>query len=213
MSNHLLRTHCCYVPPGAWTDADVQRASELYLEGWPTVRIARKLGRSQTALYQALAASGLTVRELRSDPYATVRSAHAVAVLFGVWPQAVQRWLRKGWITARRNKSTSHSLLLITDDALLAFVETRDYWPYWSAERMTDPDWRDTALDARERAGGRWLRAVEVQARFSISAAGLMRWVQAGKFPAGSYVYHSRPLGYFFWSTDIDLLARTWKTK
>lgn len=196
-----------------WTDEELQMAAEMLHEGWPTAKVARKLGRTVTALLQALSVAGIGVRELRSDPYASVRAAYAVALLFGADPVTVRRWTRLGWLKAQHDRRIPHSLWLITDDALMTFIETRDYWPYWAPERMTDADWRATAEEARRRAGGHWLRGVEVQQRFNICATTMLDWLRDGRFPAGSYVYHSKPLGYFFWSADIDLLARTLKKR
>lgn len=212
-----MTSHALIPPPPSgprtWTEGELQLAAELLQAGWATAKIAPKLGRTVTALQQALASAGLSVRDLRSDPYAAVRSAHAVAVLFGVLPPAVRRWTERGWLKARRDRRRRRSLWLITDDALMTFIEDREYWPYWSPERMADADWRATAEEARQRAGGHWLRATEVQERFSISETLMLRWIAAGRFPAGSYVYHTRQPGYFFWSTDIDVLSRTLKKR
>lgn len=149
----------------AWTAtkiADIQMA----LENGESLRtIARRCKTTPNAIIQALDARGLSVTAIRQDALWQVRTLNQVAALFGVTHGRVTLWRQKKWLKARPNgswaarKKTAFAYLLVSDEALLAFLQVREAWPFYDPDAITDPDWREAAQDARANAGGRWVTA------------------------------------------------------
>ncbi|HEX6293388.1 MAG TPA: hypothetical protein VFZ66_29675 [Herpetosiphonaceae bacterium] len=193
-------------PRRPWTPDEVQRVVDLLSAGYGMDYITATVQRSYNAIvcYLRLVQPG-GVTAIRSDLLA-VRSRIAVARLFGVAENRVDTWIQAGWLKARRNRRTQghrRTKYLITDEAILTFLECRDAWVMWEADDITDPDWREHAREIRAAAGGRWVRTSEIPTyadRFRhYSRSGAGSWVDRGLLPS---IKIQNVL--YVWSADLD---------
>lgn len=199
-----------------WTQDEQDRVVDMLRDGRGVRDIARALGRSPSAVHCWIERSEYgSIHAIRTGDILQVRSASQVAALLGVPDWKVGRWCTSGYLGGRRNLSahtqwdlkrrkdgrprTRNRTFLITDDALLMFIQDRRYWMLWRPEHITDPAWRDEAIEARRRAGGDWLTPQQVGDRLGYTASAVTEWVRRGQLP-GTRVGHRL----YIWSTDLD---------
>lgn len=158
--------------------------------------IAKRMRLTEWQVLGPLYNRGLTVGTFRRGVIA-VRPMREVARLFGVSKNTVLRWIRDGYLkpVGQRKKQQA---LFFTDLILIDFIDNRSTWPLWDAERITDEDWRDYALEQRRKAGGAWVqvRDIAVQQHYHPrAAAGL---VKRGLFPGAVLIRDA----YYVWRKD-----------
>lgn len=178
--------------PSNWRATWVDQYAELQSliqNGMSVVLAARQLGRTRDAIYEAVFRHGDTIAALRGATYRT-RSLNQVAALFGVSHPVVRGWVAQRWLAASRNgtrkrkgsKKPAH--YLVNDLALMDFIARRESWPAWTAEKITDDQWRAAALEERAAAGGHWTRAVDVLARQHYATNDVGRFIRAKRLEA-----------------------------
>lgn len=187
-----------------WSSDDAVLVELMLQRGSSLTFVARKIGRSVSAIRHYLKRNSKTVTEYRAAD--NVRTAIDVARLFGVHPSSVPRWIRRGWLRARHNKAQRNdrkrkkgaAQYLITDDDITAFVERRDAWFAWEPRHITDRDWREFAEECRTATGERWLTATEIAERWHYSPTTIRGYCRMGKVPG---VLYGRT--YYVWSADV----------
>lgn len=187
-----------------WSQDEQDSVKEYLKEGWSARRIAKKLGRSPAAVVCWLNSRGLTVREERQR-----RTVQQVAALFGVCDETVFNvWIPRGWLKVhrdivphkeRRGRRKPRPQHYVTDEQLAEFVADRRGWPFWDPRWMTDPDWRETAQELRDAAGGHWLSVVEVARRYAYSESIVRGWIRARLLKAERLTN-----AFYIWSTDLE---------
>jgi len=200
----------------AWTEDERLTVAAMLQDGHSLTTIARKVNRTIRAIYTYMERrADANIKALRAADGATVRSARQVALLFGVTDMMVLGWIERGWIKARRNgtyvktgkrgprraSKQARARFLITDDALVTFIERRDLWPAWSPLLMTDRDWQAYAVDVRANAGGHWIATKELAARYGYDADTVNGWYRLGHTAGIESVRVGN--GRYFWSADL----------
>jgi hypothetical protein len=118
--------------------------------------LARRVGLSYRALVVRVTDNGHKIRGLRAD--GGVMTLRDVGMLFGYSHggsyRAVMGWVDAGLLAAlprqdRGGRAKRGSPWRFTVDALIAFLNNPATWDMWSVERITDPDWREYAVRAR----------------------------------------------------------------
>lgn len=201
-----------------WTEDDRADIVDRLQAGETLPTVARAYGVSTSALSARLARWGLTVDAVRAATVAA-RPLRQVAALMGVGDSVVGTWIARGLLRARRNGRKPASArrqnaagravgdrrhLFVHDLDLLAFLSERRAWPSWEPAAITDPSWREAAEEARRAAGGRWVRAADLAARWHYTRGQGERWVRTGRI-AGETVRWG--LAYYVWEPDGAPLA------
>lgn len=183
-----------------WSTDDDVHLIHLLQDGYSIQRIARKLKRTASAV-QTRAGDLGGVRRLRNE-ILCVRTVHAVSQLFGVSFEMAKRWRRMGWLNVQRNAGAQghgrYRQSLVTDTALLDFLQVREAWATWEPHWITDSDWRSEA--AAVRAGQpRWLSYHEVAERLGLTYHQVKKRAARGDFP-------TRRIGIwtFVWEPDLE---------
>lgn len=195
-----------------FTAADRERIRELAQAGYSVTRIGRALGRSYGSIVHEIGRMG-GIKALRSDPLSRVRTPAEVGMLFDLSKRTIDKWVALKWIGSSRNtaprKHRRRTDRLITDDAILLFMERREHWPAWDPSRITDADWRDHAKDLRAAAGGEWLGLAEVAQRTGLRYAQISRWFRTGRLAGYRVVRYGKNKGYacYIWSADVDAIT------
>jgi len=164
-----------------WTNAERCAVEEGIADGLPLAAIAKRIGRSTTAV-EVYCKRNLR-RRLRR-PY----SACATARLLGIGDgKTVERWARFGWLCATRHvRAGGGRRLAITHDALLTFIEDERYWHVWSPERIRERRLREYASEQRAAVGalGRWLTPGEAARRLGVGHAAVNDYIRRALLPA-----------------------------
>lgn len=171
-----------------YTREDKILVEDLVSEGMPTALIAKRIGRTPGQVEDLIRSCGLTIRAIRQRVIA-VRTLNQIAALFGVCYKAARKWVAMGWLKARRaSKKTRHNttVFLITDEALMAFLDIRAAWPSWDPDQMTDPVWRQEATERRRAAKGQWVRLSELALRLHYTAHAIAAWLNIGSWDVES---------------------------
>lgn len=159
-----------------FTAAEAVRTIDLLEEGYALSTIARRLGRTtkSVAIWCQLRGG---VRQYR--PF----TAQRVAQLLGVCQTTVPGWIARGWLPARRVGRGSGSILYVIESAVLAFLEEPRYWPFWAAEGITQPRWREWAIELRQQLGP-WLAVSEAAHRIGYTGTSVRAAIARGDLPA-----------------------------
>lgn len=185
-----------------WSAEEDARLVELLANGLSFVRIASVLRRTHGSVAQRSRLLGGTTLLRRPRNGHQVRTAHEIAILFGVSGPQVRAWIKAKWLKASRISRKRCSPYLITDTALMDFITRRNSWFAWKPERIIDPDWREMATWERRRARGNWLTTAQAAARIGRSRDYVLDQITAGKLPAQR---HGRQR-YYVWSRDLEAL-------
>lgn len=187
-----------------WTEDDRALLDLMTQQGYGVPDIARKLKCDVQRIYNHT--KGGKIVTLRAQKGAKVRPVVEVGTLFGVSKNTAYHWVERGWLQGRRNKAWAvragskpqRPHYLITEQAILDFIENRKTWVAWDVWRITDPDWRKHAECVRRDAGGYWLTSKDMANRFGYSGGTVSEWARRGVLPSLKYGQN-----HFFWSEDL----------
>lgn len=179
-----------------WTEDEEARLELLLQNGASARRIAKKLGRTVSAIESHMATHGIRARALRRR----VWSMAAVARLFDISEATVTTWIERKWLPAAKNGSRQAGYV-IGDGAIKRIISLRLTWPAWEPKQLRDAYWRAFAEHTRSQAGGRWLTTAEVAQQFGYSKHSKCYWRQTGKLKGvGMTTYDGR---IYYWSADF----------
>lgn len=167
-------------PYRRWTaDADHQ-LQELLERGLDYDAIARRLGRSRSAIIlRCKRRLGLRVTRVNGLLCAT-----QVAGLLGIDPHTVTAWIARGWLRARRLKEGARQCTWrISWDQLTDALSDPRTWVAWNADRVTDLGLRLWAQELRASAPG-WVRIGEAARIIGISDKALNARCRRGEIEA-----------------------------
>lgn len=191
-----------------WKPEEDDKIRDWIERGYSVRRIAKELRRSVSSIYDRVADYHGGVTKLRNGLLA-VRTLKQTAELFGVPYQVATDWIRYGWLKAKRNagkkpaKAHERHYYLITDEALITFIENRQTWPTWEPKWIADSDWRRVAEEARADAEGRWLTTKQIALQRGVSEECVCKWCRVYGLPA-----HQIGRRYYVWSTDLEAFLR-----
>lgn len=183
-----------FTPRPRWSHAERQRLKEMVSEGRSIDSIAKALGRSPQAVHVAVAKRG-GWRKMRSNEVASVHSAVWVAKLLGMTLANVKELIMLKLLLCTRSvyrqsyrKNRHGPRYYITDYAVMCCLENPKAWPYIDPHRITDEDWRDFALQARNdlHPHDRLIPIERAAAQVYLSGATLRRWIREGILPVAA---------------------------
>lgn len=165
-----------------WTADEDDQLRHLISQGWSTRRIAGVLRRPIDGVYRRAAHRYGGIDALRHELFA-VRSGREMLTLMGIQQHTLKLWIARGWLRAhrgygRKSRNTARLRLLVSDDALDAFLAIRDAWVTWEPGQMTDADWRARAEEVRAKAHGRWVRTDTLAREMGVSLRTAQSWVR-----------------------------------
>lgn len=161
-----------------WTHEEIDRLVALLDKGYGYDAIARKLGRSRTAI--VVKTKRLRCKMTRRP---TVLTAREVARLLGKGcSKSVVAWVKAGYLQARAVVCNGRRIWRICWDDLMTFLHNPVFWCCWDAARISDPDLR-TELLALRATDGRYLTQREVAAQFHVGVETVGQWLDKGFLP------------------------------
>lgn len=146
------------------------------LAGWHTEReIARKLGRSTTAILIRMKRLGLT-REWKG-----AYTARGTGQIFGVDAKTVVIWIERGYLCGARSQVRCGTTRKwrIEHEAIEDFI--RDYAVHYERRRITEPFWRRLADQA---ASSEWVSAKIAAVILGCCDETIKRRIRRGLWPA-----------------------------
>ena len=167
-----------------WTQEEDSDLKELIAEGYGIYSVVRKFrnrhNRTQPAIINRIdRLGGLdTLRAPRT--ILRIRSQDQTAELFGIDSHTVGIWIRQGWLKAeysRRRKQRERKggpKALITDAAILDFINLPDAWPAYTPDRITDRIWQEVAHEARTFT---WVKARGLARAWGFAPQGFSRYI------------------------------------
>lgn len=161
-----------------WTHDEVSHLVTLLDQGLDYDAIARRLGRTRTAIQVKVkrARCAMTRRP-------TVLTAREVAALLGKGcAKSVTRWIADGHLKARAAICNGRRIWRICWDDLMTFLHNPAHWCCWDAARITDAELRQELLDLRTEDGRR-LTQGEVAARYHVGRDAVQQWLDKGFLP------------------------------
>lgn len=161
----------------AWTPDEDMKLVDLIEAGRTVPQIARAMGRSQNSVKVRMSRT-VECRQIRP------MSARKVAETLGLpCSKTVSRWLEQGYLNGRQGsiRAGRSKRWLVTEDALMEFIEAPEHWHRWDAERIPDLDLREWAVGLRNE---RYLTLGEVAARFYVAKGTVNKWISEGRLPA-----------------------------
>lgn len=215
-----------------WTADEDLEIVALAESGATLLQIMRQLGRTGLAIVRRLADLGTPLGVIRTQGILKTRSARQVAALLGTSSDIVRRWIRTGDLAAakngarmlysrvRRNRierqryrrrrtgrpkrySYQTAWFLVSDESLMVFLSERNNWMLVDPAKITDPEWRTFAEDARAQIEGEWWDAETLGRHIYLSASHLRKQFGQGVYPAVM-----RYGCWYVWSTDALDIAR-----
>lgn len=170
--------------PRAWTHEQTDALATLLANGLSYDEIARRLGRTPTAVRVRCWRLGWTMQQ-----HPTVLTASEAARLLGASAYAIVTWIARGWLPARRRRSGPHTYWAIQYDALRAMLANDATWMAWQPERVPDPALRAELLALRAGQPA-WLTVGEVARRCHVTTRAVYAWIMRGQLPATRYGNH-----------------------
>ncbi|MBF8255100.1 MAG: hypothetical protein HW375_7 [Anaerolineales bacterium] len=167
----MPKGHWSRTPERAWTSEQLHKLEDLLGLGLGDEEIGRRLGRSAIAVNSTRKRRGLPSRR-RS--YNTCRN---VAGRLGMGcSKTVAKWIKRGWLRARAGQRVGmYHDWVISEDALLAFLEDPRYWMAWDVAKVTDSL---LGVWVRELRTERWLSVGEVCERYFVSYQAVNTWIR-----------------------------------
>lgn len=164
-----------------WTGERIWAVMGDVDHGLDDAEIAARLGVTAEAVRVVRVRNG--IRCVRSH----YLSARDVARLLGVDDHAVSRWIRHGWLRAKRGKAPGgwKAQWYILRRSVDQFLNDERYWHVWKPERITDPDLRRRMLALR--GDVRFLTVGEVADRMFVVTSTVNGWINKGYLPARKY--------------------------
>lgn len=177
-----------------WTSSDWQTIEDCLADGGSLLTAARRIGRPANAVARGIQRRGQTITAMRN-----ARTLAGVASLFGVSESTVRKWIGHRALYAHRNGARvethrKQAHYLISDLSLMAFLDRRRAWPLFDPGKITCPDWRAAALDAR--TAGHWLTTEDIASYYRYAAVTVRWWVNHGW--EVEYVRYGR--AYYVWA-------------
>ncbi len=123
-----------------WTKEEDNRLLAMLEEHRSYPEIALALYRPLQGVWERIQKLGVTLRT------ANGRTQSEVAELLGVDHVTAMRWRRRGWLQAH---NPGRRTVIIEEEDLYAFLEDPIGWAEWRPERVTDPTWREWAMELR----------------------------------------------------------------
>jgi hypothetical protein len=170
-------------PGQSWSAADIDQLHTLIDKGFGYDHIARKLGRTRTAVL--LKAKRISYRLTHTRAALSARDAAGVLGLS--CSKTVARWIGGYGLKARNAGTRDRPLWRIQWEDLLAWLEDRDHWMAYDPMRCVDLCLREHLVEIRETQPGRWLTPGEVGQRYCVTFEAVKQWVAKGFIPATRY--------------------------
>lgn len=194
----MLRTRGVIVPERSrqpdWTEEDDLNLETWFREGKSRAVIARRLGRTETAVRVRL--KRVAIRVGFSLVQARPWTMRQLALLMGVDNKTVTVWCDQGglrftwgWRTPAVGPEGPRAhrgrVRLISEQALTDWMEDPNTWHLWRVDRITDEGWREHAEGVRFDAD--WLTVGEVADMVGVAIHTVNQWIHKGLFdPRGS---------------------------
>lgn len=162
-------------PKRNWTTEQLTALEWMLDKGMPDAAIGKALGRSATAVQVMRKRSRLPSRTERNY------TCRKLGSLLGVDGKAVAWWIRNRWLRGRQGQRRGRNRQwVVTEDALMEFLENRAYWHLWDPARLADRDLREWALEQRSE---QFLTLAEVARRFWVVESTVGSWLDRGELP------------------------------
>ena len=161
---------------GNWTPDRLLELEELLSSGLTDKVIARRMGKSITAVHVARKRYGVPCRRR------LIMTQRGVARLMGIGcAKTISRWIAEGWLRGRPGEVLGNGReCYVTREDLLAFLDDPAHWHIWRSERITEAGLRSWAEEKR----GRYLSVGQVAGRLNVVAGTVWNYIQRGLLPA-----------------------------
>jgi hypothetical protein len=185
-----------YMP--RWTAQDDQEVIDMVETGKHPREVARKLGRTETAVKIRAKRHLGGMTWLKNAWYAPM-SARDVARVFGLsCSKRVVIWVERDWLKARKQGRKQAGTWRVSQDAILDFLACREGWMSWEPEHITDPDIRAEALRLRAEADGHWVRLTQWACRRGYAKSTPDNWIEKGLLSGIKWGV------WYVWSADLE---------
>ncbi len=163
-----------------WTEHDDRRLL-FHLGSMPLARLAKTLNRTPRAIEQRCRRHGRRIRLAIVNEYGM--STRAAADALGTDRQRVEKWIKLGWLHARRHPFRTRCVLTVDHEALETFLRTIGGLLHGLAP---DAEWADIAADAQRELRIRYINRHELSGIFCLAPQtfGSVRWRTHYGFPA-----------------------------
>lgn len=176
-----------------WTHDQIDMLVTLLDKGLDYTAIARRLGRTRTAIQVKVKRLGCAMTKRP-----TVLVAREVAAVLGLrCAKKVVDWIGRGWLRGKARGTNGRPIWAVQWDDLMAFLQNRMYWMAWRAEDITDRDLRAEMIALRAHQP-RWLTPGEVAHRYCVDDRAVNAWVRKGYVPAQRYG------NWWIWEADLQ---------
>lgn len=161
-----------------WTAAQLETLHDLFRAGRTDAEIARRVGKTLTAVEVKRKRLGLGVEARRT------LTSRELARRMGVsCSKTVKWWIEQGWLRATKGVGAgAHRQWRITEQAVYDFLAKPEHQHRWDVSRITDAHLRAYALDVRH--AERYLTTGEVARRFYTCHKSVWQWINRGHLPA-----------------------------
>lgn len=160
-----------------WTGPRQWALMEMLEDGMNDREIGEQLGKHTYTITTARRRYGIrSCSEIH-------HSALGMAKVIGIDHNKVIRWINNGYIHARRDEATLHAPWVISDEALITFLEDERYWHLWEPE-LVDERYHEYV---QRRAQVRFLTIDEAAERCLVVPGTVRRWLWKGLLPGRHY--------------------------
>lgn len=182
-----------------WSTDEDNLLCDMIQEGKSLRAIARKLGRTETAVLIRAKREHGGMTWLKNAWFAPM-TLRDVARLFGLsCSKRAAWWIQQGWLRGTRHGRRRGYTWRVSQGAILDFLVVREVWMAWDPALMTDPDLRAEAVRLRAEAGGHWIKLATWAKDRGFSVKTGYKWVGAGLLSGVKYNNH-----WYIWSADLE---------
>lgn len=210
-----------------WTPDEDEELIDALRMGLPLHRIARR------ELLQHRTINAIQKRALRlggsrairhgvqaEQSISAARSAQAVARLLGM-RESLMNWLIRESVPTNPHRPFEYNRAgytqpkntrkpwryWISDDALMTFLDNKQYWMLYEPKQITDEDWAEYARQARAQSDGQWVSVQTIANELYYSPYTIKRWIREGLL-AGIKVKNQL----WVWSADYSNFLKSRST-
>lgn len=169
-------------PGRDWGQDEISQLIDLVDKGFSYAHIARRLGRTETAVI--LKAKRIGYRLLHTRAALTCRE---IGDLLGLGCQkTAAKWIGRYGLKARNGGTKQKPIWRVQWEDLCAWLEDPAHWMAYDPARCTSPPLREHLVEIRQ-GQPRWLTPGQVAQRYSVGWGTVKQWVEKGFLPATRY--------------------------
>lgn len=179
-----------------WSPEELEAVAEQYAGGKSVRAVARRSGRSATAIGLKLKRAHGSRRHFR-DKARKVFTLRDLCRIFSLDHRTIKQFWDREWLTGKKASRPREPWVFRAAD-IEHLLKCRESWIAWSPEQVTDPAWKQRALLVRHAATGHWVKLADWCRAHHYDVGTGNQWVAKGLLRTAKWQNH-----HYVWSAEM----------